>query len=62
MYVEGTLVSSTYVKVAGKGKHKTKVTLTNWQVKTQSIRKLTTTKGGKATPVPAEPEPTEIPF
>ncbi|MGC1620428.1 MAG: hypothetical protein WA765_18195 [Candidatus Acidiferrum sp.] len=62
MYVEGTLVSSTYAREAGKGKNKTKVTLTSWQVKAQSIRKLTTTKGGKATPPPTEPEPTEIPF
>lgn len=62
VYVEGTLVSSTYVKDAGKGKNKTKVTHTSWQVKALSIRKLTTTKRGKTTPAPADPEPSEIPF
>ena len=62
VYVEGTLVSSTYSKIVGKGKNKTNVTITGWQVKAQSIRKLTTTKGGAAPPVPSEPEPSEIPF
>src|SRR5258708_38336082 len=33
VYVEGVLVSSTYEKEVGKGKNKTKVTLTSWQVK-----------------------------
>jgi single-strand DNA-binding protein len=62
IYVAGTLVSSTYEKEIGKGKSKTKVTLTSWQVKAQSIRKLNTAKAVKAASVTAEPEPSETPF
>jgi single-strand DNA-binding protein len=62
VYIEGTLVSSTYEKEVGKGKNKTKVTLTSWQVKAQSIRKLRLTKAAKVTPAPVEPQPSETPF
>src|SRR6202042_3836868 len=62
LYVEGTLVSSTYEKEVGKGKNKTKITLTSWQVKAQSIRKLNITKAAKAAPAPVEPQPTDTPF
>jgi single-strand DNA-binding protein len=55
LYVEGTLVSSTYQKEIGKGKNKTKLTLTSWQVKVQSIRKLNTAKSTKPAPAPVEP-------
>ncbi len=62
VYVEGMLVSSTYEKEVGKGKNKTKVTLTSWQVKARSIRKLNLTKAAKAAPAPVEPQPSETPF
>jgi single-strand DNA-binding protein len=62
VHIEGTLVSSTYEKEVGKGKNKTKVTLTSWQVKAQSIRKLNLTKTAKAAPAPVEPQPSETPF
>ena len=44
IYVEGTLVSSTYQKEFGKGKNKITVPLKTWQVKADSIRKLNRTK------------------
>ncbi len=62
VYVEGVLVSSTYEKEVGKGKNKTKVTLTSWQVKVQSIRKLNITKAAKTAPAPVEPQASETPF
>ena len=40
IYVEGTLVSSTYNKDFGKGKNTVTVSLRSWQVKADSIRKL----------------------
>jgi single-stranded DNA-binding protein len=40
IYVEGTLVSSTYEKDFGKGKTTVTVPLKSWQVKADSIRKL----------------------
>jgi single-strand DNA-binding protein len=40
VYVVGTLVSNVYDKEVGKGKAKTKVQITSWQIKAFSIRKL----------------------
>ena len=40
IYVEGSLVSSTYEKEFGKGKSKITVPFKAWQVKADSIRKL----------------------
>ena len=40
IYVEGTLVSSTFEKEFGKGKSKIAVPFKAWQVKADSIRKL----------------------
>ncbi|MGH9683005.1 MAG: single-stranded DNA-binding protein [Candidatus Acidiferrales bacterium] len=62
VYVEGVLVSSTYEKEIGKGKNKTKVTLTSWQVKAQSIRKLSIAKAAKPATAAVEPQPSETPF
>ena len=62
VYVEGVLVSSTYEKEVGKGKTKSTVTLTSWQVKVQSIRKLNITKAAKTAPAPVEPQASETPF
>ncbi|MGB2590699.1 MAG: single-stranded DNA-binding protein [Candidatus Acidiferrum sp.] len=62
LYVEGTLVSSTYEKEVGKGKNKSTVTLTGWQVKVQSIRKLNRSKSAKPASAPVDPQPEEIPF
>ncbi len=63
IYVEGSLVSSTYEKEFGKGKSKITVPFKAWQVKADSIRKLN--RVGKdhvpdAVPLPAQPE--EAPF
>ena len=63
LYVEGALVSSTYEKEVGKGKTKTTVKITNWQVKVESIRKLNRAKGSAPAPAPSpEPDPADIPF
>ena len=40
LYVVGTLVSNVYEKEVGKGKNKSKVQITAWQIKAFSIRKL----------------------
>ena len=63
IYVEGSLVSSTFDREIGKGKNKTTVPFKTWQVKADSIRKLN--RVGKdhvrdTVPVPAQPE--EAPF
>jgi single-strand DNA-binding protein len=63
IYVEGTLVSSTFEKEFGKGKSKITVPFKAWQVKADSIRKLTRTKKEQVpdkAPVAAQPE--EVPF
>jgi single stranded DNA-binding protein len=63
IYVEGTLVSSTYEKDLGKGNSKITVPLTLWQVKADSIRKLNRTKKERPpekAPLNAQPE--EVPF
>jgi len=44
IYVEGTLVSSTYDQEFGKGKSKITLPLKFWQVKADSIRKLNRTR------------------
>jgi single-strand DNA-binding protein len=63
LYVEGTLVSSTYEKEVGKGKSKTTVKITNWQIKAESIRKLNRAKGSAPAPsTSVEPAPSDIPF
>ena len=63
IYVEGTLVSSTYQKEFGKAKNKITVPLRAWQVKADSIRKLNSTKKDQVpdtAPLGAQPE--EVPF
>ncbi len=63
IYVEGTLVSSTYQKEFGKAKNKITVPLKTWQVKADSIRKLNRTKKDQVpdtAPLGAQPE--EVPF
>jgi single-strand DNA-binding protein len=62
IYVEGTLVGSNYKKEIGKGKNKSTVTITSWQVKALSIRKLSLTKSANANLAPAAPEPSETPL
>jgi single-strand DNA-binding protein len=63
IYVEGTLVSSTYEKKIGKGKNATSVQITFWQVRAQSIRKLNRVKGGQAADtLPPDAEATDIPY
>jgi len=63
IYVEGTLVSSTFEKEFGKGKSKITVPFKAWQVKADSIRKLNRAKKeqvpDKAT---VDPHPDEVPF
>jgi len=63
IYVEGTLVSSTFEKEFGKGKSKITVPFKAWQVKADSIRKLNRAKKEQVpdkAPVDARPE--EVPF
>jgi single-stranded DNA-binding protein len=63
IYVEGTLVSSTYQKEFGKGKNKITLPLKTWQVKADSIRKLNRAKKDQVpdtAPLSAQPE--EVPF
>ena len=63
IYVEGTLVSSTFEKEFGKGKSKITVPFKAWQVKADSIRKLDRAKKEQVpdkAPVDAQPE--EVPF
>jgi single-stranded DNA-binding protein len=63
LYVEGTLVSSTYEKEVGKGKSKVKIPITTWQIKSQSIRKLNHLKRAQpAMAPPVEVRPDDIPF
>ena len=63
IYVEGTLVSSTYDKDFGKGKSTVTVSLRSWQVKADSIRKLNRARKDQVTDsVPANAQPEEVPF
>ena len=63
VYVEGTLVSSTYDKGFGKGKSTVTVSLRSWQVKADSIRKLNRArKDQPADTAPADVQPEEVPF
>jgi single-strand DNA-binding protein len=65
VYVAGTLVSNVYEKEVGKGKGKTKVQITTWQIKAFSIRKLDRKDTAPAPPSAAKaPAPTDegIPF
>lgn len=63
LYIEGTLVSSVYEREIGKGKNKTKLPVTFWQVKAESIRKLNRAKAAtSAAAAPVEAQPDEIPF
>lgn len=63
LYIEGTLVSSVYERGIGKGKNKTKLPVTFWQVKAESIRKLNRAKAApNAAAAPVEAHPEEIPF
>src|SRR5258708_2040667 len=59
IYVEGTLVSSTYDKEFGRGKSKITVPFKAWTVKADSIRKLNRAKKQQVpdkTPVDAQPD------
>jgi len=62
LYVEGMLVSSIYDKEVGKGKNKTTLVLTSWQIKVQSIRKLNRAKSAQAEAAPVEPRSVDTPF
>jgi single-strand DNA-binding protein len=63
LYIEGTLVSSVYEREIGKGKNKTKLPVTFWQVRADSIRKLNRAKvAPNAAAAPVEAHPDEIPF
>lgn len=62
LYIEGTLVSSVYEREIGKGKSKTKLPITYWQIKADSIRKLNRAKATQAATPPLEAQPEEIPF
>ena len=63
IYVEGTLVSSTYEKEFGKGKSKITVQFKAWQVKADSIRKLNRAKKEQAPDnAPVDAQPDEVPF
>ena len=62
LYVEGMLVSSIYDKEVGKGKNKTTLVLTSWQIKVQSIRKLNRAKSAQVEAAPVEPRAVDTPF
>ena len=63
IYVEGTLVSSTFEKEFGKGKSKITVPLKAWQVKADSIRKLNRTRKDQVPDnAPLDAKPEEVPF
>jgi hypothetical protein len=63
VYVEGTLVSSVYEKVLGKGKSKITVPPKQWQVKADSIRKLNrTNKEQVPEKAPHDAQPEGVPF
>jgi hypothetical protein len=61
IYVEGTLVSSTYQKEFGNGK--VTVPLKAWQVIADSIRKLNRTRKDQVpATAPLDTQPEEVPF
>lgn len=63
VYIEGKLVSSIYEKKIGKGKNGTSVQITFWQIKAESIRKLSRArKNQTAETAPAEVSEEEAPF
>ncbi|MGA2605884.1 MAG: single-stranded DNA-binding protein [Terriglobia bacterium] len=63
IYVEGTLVSSTFEKEFGKGKTKITVPFKTWQVKADSIRKLNRAKKDEVREsVPVDAQPEEVPY
>jgi single-strand DNA-binding protein len=63
IYVEGTLVSNTYEKEFGKGKSKITVPFKAWQVKADSIRKLSRTKKARVNEnALLDTQPQEVPF
>jgi single-strand DNA-binding protein len=63
IYIEGTLVSSTYEQELGKGKSKITVPLKLCKVKADSIRKLNRTKKEQVPEkAPLDPQPEEVPF
>ena len=62
LYVVGTLVSNVYEKEVGKGKNKSKVQITAWQIKAFSIRKLDRKESAPTAPSKAEAQPEEAPF
>jgi hypothetical protein len=63
IYVEGTLVSSTYEKEFSKGKSKITVNLKAWKARADSIRKLNRTKKEQVPEkVPLDAQPKEVPF
>lgn len=63
IYVEGTLVSSTYEKEFGKGKAKVTVPLKAWQVKANSIRKLNRARKDQVPDnASLDAQPEEVPF
>jgi single-strand DNA-binding protein len=62
LYVVGTLVSNVYEKEIGKGKNKSKVQITAWQIKAFSIRKLDRKETVPTAPATEKAPPEEIPF
>ena len=63
IYVEGSLVSSTFEKEFGKGKSKITVPFKAWQVKADSIRKLNRAKKEQVPDkAPVDAQPKEVPF
>src|SRR6266481_380269 len=63
IYVEGTLVSSTFEKEFGKGKSKITVPFKAWQVKADSNRKLNRAKKEQLPDkAPFDAQPEEVPF
>jgi single-strand DNA-binding protein len=63
IYVEGTLVSSTYEKEYGKGKSRITVPVKAWHVKADSIRKLNRVrKEQKPDAAPIDAQSEDVPF
>jgi len=63
IYIEGSLVSSTFEREFGKGKSKITAPFKTWQVKADSIRKLNRVgKDRVAETLPVAAQPEEAPF
>ena len=63
LYVVGTLVSNVYEKQVGKGKNKSMVPITAWQIKAFSIRKLDRKESAPTAPATkTEQQPEGEPF